>query len=106
MRYMHEQNLSASALKGRSHFGASQEVIETADAVPAIPIWLQQHAVAGILLSITVVLGEEVDQGPALCISHAHGKANFLREGAQVVDEDYGVIAPVITHYQDLWIAG
>ena len=47
--------------------GATQQIVESADPVPSVPITFQDNAVFAGFVSATVVLSKKINQQLALC---------------------------------------
>src|SRR3954453_20856337 len=73
---------------------ALQEIIETADAVPAIAVGLEQQFVAAALVGLAVVFREQVHKRLAGLAGNSHAKREFARLLIEVMDEQPSVVAP------------
>ncbi len=84
---------------------ALQQIIEAADAVPAVAIGLEQQRVPAALVGAAVVLGQEIDQQLAGFTRKSDGERDLARLLVQVMDKQHGIVAPVITDHQHGGIA-
>ena len=65
---------------------ALQQIIEAADAVPAVAIGLEQQRVPAALVGAAVVLGQEIDQQLAGFTRKSDGERDLARLLVQVMD--------------------
>src|SRR5262245_37460663 len=72
---------------GRSRRGASEQIVEAADTVPAVAVALELHAVNALVVDAAVVARQQVDQHAALAVRLLAGEAHFAGIGAHVVQE-------------------
>src|SRR5262249_55375408 len=86
--------------------GALEQIIEAADPVPAIAVRLEQDMVLSVLAGGAVVLGEQVDQPIVGPLAQADGKTGLTRPVREIVNEDHGIVAPVVAHGEHAGIAG
>ena len=69
-------------------------MIETADAEPAVAVRFEEEAVFAGGFGGAVVLREDVDE--AFGVFRSDSEGYFARNGGEIVDDDDGVVAPVV----------
>src|ERR1700738_1844976 len=84
-----------------SGVGALEEVVEAADAEPAVAVGFEEDAVTAAFLGAAVLIGEQVDERAVIVVGSGEREADLLRIGGEVVDADDGVVAPLIAHDHD-----
>ena len=89
----------------RSDHAALEEVVEAANAVPAIAIGFEQQGVTALCVGVAVIVGEQVDELAAGSIA-CHDEADFAGFAAEVVNADHRVVAPGVADGQDVVAAG
>src|SRR5829696_9473991 len=72
----------------RSNLAPRQEVIQPADAVPAVAVAFEDEAVLAVLARPAVVLGEEVREHAGAVVVEADVEGDLARLAGEVVHED------------------
>src|SRR5579871_735692 len=98
-------SLRASCLRLVIDVAASEQIIEPADAIPAIAVAFHQHLVPAAIVGAAVVLVEQIDQQLAGLAAYAARKRQLARRLIEIMHEQYGVIAPVVADDEDRGIA-
>src|SRR5512144_407537 len=80
---------------------AAEEIIQAADAVPAIAMRFDDEPMLAVLVAVAVFVAQEVDQHPAVLALDADAERDLLRLGGEIVHEQHPVVAPVVAHHQD-----
>lgn len=93
------QRTRSAVTRGRSDLSSLQDVVEAADAEPAIAVGFQDELMLAGIGGGAVVTGEQVDE--AFGIFGADGERDFAGDGGEIVDHDDGVVAPVVAKRQD-----
>src|SRR3954451_21298870 len=72
-----------------------EEVIQTADAVPAIAVRVEQDVMPAVVACSAVILAQRVHEQPAALAVYPGEERDLPRLRVKVVQEQHRVVAPV-----------
>src|ERR1700744_631212 len=81
--------------------GSFEQVVQSADTEPTIPVGFEQQEVTAVWIRLAMVAGQEIGED-ALLFFGGERESNLSGLAMEVVHTEYGVIAPGVLHYQDI----
>ena len=84
---------------------ALQQIVEAADAIPAIAVAFQQQRVPAALVGVAVIFGQQIDQKLAGLAGKPDRKRKLARLLVEIVHEQHRIVAPVVADDQHGGIA-
>src|SRR5580704_18427410 len=84
-------------LRVRIDVAALEEIIEPADAVPAISIAFHHQPVAAAFVGAAVILAQKIDQQLAGFAGQPDRKRDLARLLIEIVHQQHRIVPPVIT---------
>src|SRR6185437_7607075 len=85
----------------RLNVGAAQDVVQSTDSEPAVSIRFKHDGVAPVLVCVTVIVRQQIDQLAAITgVVCSQAKADLAWFRHEVMQEEHGIVAPLILHGQ------
>src|ERR1700742_2952565 len=82
-------------------FAPVEQIVEPANAIPAISVWLQKNLVAPVACRLAMVIGQQIDQHAFGLPELGDGNAYFRGLSRHIVNNNDRIISPFITHSQN-----